>query len=93
MVFLLQVTNSRHYVNENSQGQDYSDDLTEPPFVFARLNVGAIVRDLEQWNTSVRNVCFFMFFDDGETTHNQLEVRNDIHSKSDEEVELHTVQS
>jgi len=31
-----------------------------------------------------------MFFDDGETTHNQLEVRNDIHSKSDEEVETHT---
>jgi hypothetical protein len=39
-VFLLvQLTNNGHYVNENPQGQDYSDDLTEPPLVFARLDV------------------------------------------------------
>ena len=32
------LTNSRHDVNENSQGQDNSDDLPEPPFIFARLD-------------------------------------------------------
>jgi hypothetical protein len=31
-------TNGCHYVNDNSQGQDYGDDLTEPPFVIAKLD-------------------------------------------------------
>ena len=32
------LTNSHHHVNETSQNQDYRDDLTEAPGVFARLN-------------------------------------------------------
>ena len=32
------ITNSYDYVNENSQCQDYSDDLTKTPRVFARLD-------------------------------------------------------
>ena len=41
------LTNSRHYINENTQGQDYSDDLTKPPIVFASLDDWAIVIDLK----------------------------------------------
>ena len=44
---LVPLTNSRRHVNENSQGQDYSDDLTESPFVFSQLDDRAIVIDLE----------------------------------------------
>jgi hypothetical protein len=32
------ITNSHDYVNENSQRQDYSDDLTKAPCIFARLD-------------------------------------------------------
>ncbi len=41
------LTNSHHYVNKNSYCQDYGNDLTKAPVVFARLGDGAIVMDLE----------------------------------------------
>jgi hypothetical protein len=40
------LTNGHDYVNENSQSQDYSDELTEAPGVFAGLDDRAIARDL-----------------------------------------------
>ena len=41
------LTNSCQYVDAHSQGQDYSNDLTEPPLVFAGLYDWAIAMDLE----------------------------------------------
>jgi hypothetical protein len=41
------LTNNHHYVNKNSYCQDYSNDLTKAPVVFARLGDGAIAMDLE----------------------------------------------
>ncbi len=35
---IVQITNGYHYVNENTQSQDCSDDMTEAPCVFARLD-------------------------------------------------------
>ena len=41
------LANGHHHVNENPYSQDYSDELTEAPNVFAGLDVRVIASDLE----------------------------------------------
>jgi len=72
------ITKSSDYVNEYSQCQDYSDDLTKAPCVFTRLDDGAIGMDLGHCEYAFR--CFKL--GNRQTTHHQLEGRNTIHSRS-----------
>ena len=50
------ITNSYDYVNEISQRQDYGNDLTKAPCVFARLNDRVIPMDLGHCEYAFR--CF-----------------------------------
>lgn len=72
------ITNCSDYINEISQRQNYSDDLTEAPCVFARLDNGAIPMDLGHIEYA------FSYFGNRKTTHHQLEGRDTISSRSGE---------
>src|SRR6267154_518758 len=70
------IKNSCDYVNENSQRQDYGDDLTKAPCVFARLDDGAVPMDLGHYEYA------FRCSGNRQTTHHQLECRGSTRSRS-----------